>query len=172
MQTHAALKKEFPKLLTIIIPRHPTRGNKIQELANKLNLANSLRSEGNKVTLNTDIYIADTIGELAIFYKLINIVFVGGSMINHGGQNILEPAHFNAAIITGKYTHNFKEIISYFKKHNALVEVNNQKALEEKVKELLSFPKRCEKLQEASFEIMQQNVSILENTIQVIRQYI
>jgi len=111
------LKKKFKNLVTIIIPRHIERVNQIKRAIENYSLTTHLHSFKGKIKKNVDIYLVDTYGELNKFYKISNVVFMGGSLINHGGQNPLEPAKFGCRIIHGPYVSNFKEI---YKKLNDL----------------------------------------------------
>ncbi|WP_300298494.1 3-deoxy-D-manno-octulosonic acid transferase [Ferrovibrio sp.] len=109
---HRALKSRFPGLLTIIVPRHPQRG---PEIATALSAADSnlaLRSRSEAVTEATDIYIADTLGELGLWYRLCPIVMMGGSLIPHGGQNPLEPARLDCALLFGPSMFNFSDAVA------------------------------------------------------------
>ena len=99
-----------PGLLTIIAPRHPERGAEIVDLAEAAGLAPVMRSRGHLPDRGSDIYVADTIGELGIFYRLAPIVFMGGSLVPHGGQNPIEPAKLDSAILYGPHVANFAEI--------------------------------------------------------------
>lgn len=100
------LRARRPDLLTIIVPRHPSRGGDIAAL-----LPNAVqRSKNISITAKTHFYIADTLGELGLFYRLSEIVFMGGSLVNHGGQNPLEPARLSCALTVGPHTHNFSDI--------------------------------------------------------------
>ncbi len=99
------LKRTFPDILTIIVPRHAERGGDIATLCGTRETAR--RSEGKLPTANTAIYIADTMGELGLFYRLAPIAFVGGSLVPHGGQNPLEPARLRCPVMAGPHTANF-----------------------------------------------------------------
>jgi 3-deoxy-D-manno-octulosonic-acid transferase len=110
IETHARLRTEFPGLLTIIAPRHPDRGPGIAEIATAMRLKTALRSRGDIPTPTTDIYVADTMGELGLVYRLAPIVFMGGSLVRHGGQNPIEPAKLGAAIVHGPHVWNFTEL--------------------------------------------------------------
>jgi 3-deoxy-D-manno-octulosonic-acid transferase len=95
----------FPDLLTIIVPRHPIRGDEIAMLCGERSVA--LRSKGETPRDETEVYVADTLGELGIIYRLSRFAFVGGSLAPHGGQNPLEPARLERAVLAGPHTHNF-----------------------------------------------------------------
>jgi len=107
---HRMLRKRLPNLLTAIAPRHPERGSGIVEIAAANGLKAVLRSRGQMPAADTDIYIADTIGELGLLYRLASIVFIGGSLVRHGGQNPIEAAKLGAAILHGPYVANFSDI--------------------------------------------------------------
>jgi 3-deoxy-D-manno-octulosonic-acid transferase len=106
------LRNTFPRLLTIVAPRHPDRGPGIVEIANAAGVTTSLRSLGSLPKDSDDIYVVDTMGELGLVYRLAPIVFVGGSLASHGGQNPIEPIKLGAAILHGPHVWNFSEIYS------------------------------------------------------------
>lgn len=110
MDAHRRLKHSFPGLLTIVAPRHPDRGPGIAEIAKVSGLTAVLRSQGQLPRPSTDIYVADTIGELGLVYRLARIVFVGGSLVGHGGQNPIEAIKLGVAVLHGPYVANFAEI--------------------------------------------------------------
>ena len=110
IDAHRRLRNSFPRLLTIIAPRHPDRGRGIVEIARAAQLRTRLRSRGEVPDADTEIYVADTVGELGLIYRLAPIVFVGGSLASHGGQNPIEPIKLGAAILHGPHIWNFAEI--------------------------------------------------------------
>ncbi len=115
---HKDLKKYQKKLITIIIPRHIHRCNKIINDLEQMNLNVVRHSSQNKLNNNSDIYLVDAYGESSNFYNLTNITFMGGSIVNHGGQNPLEAARLGNYIINGPNIDNFKEIYYYLKNYN------------------------------------------------------
>ena len=112
IETHRRLRHSFPRLLTMIAPRHPDRGPGIVEIANAAGFAAGLRSHGRLPEAKDDIYVVDTLGELGLVYRVAPIVFVGGSLASHGGQNPVEPIKLGAAILHGPHVWNFAEIYS------------------------------------------------------------
>lgn len=104
-----ALKLRSANALTAIVPRHPIRGAEIEAEAIAKGLTTRRRSTGALPNGATEVYVADTLGELGLFYRAAPFAFLGGSLIPHGGQNPLEPARLGTAIITGPHTHNFDE---------------------------------------------------------------
>ncbi len=107
---HRRLKAKNPSLLTVIAPRHPERGEGIVEIAKVAGLNAALRSRGALPDRQTDIYVADTLGELGLIYRLAPIVFMGGSLASHGGQNPIEAIRFDTAVVHGPNVWNFAEI--------------------------------------------------------------
>ncbi len=107
---HRRLRAKNPSLLTIIVPRHPERGESIAEIAKLADLKAGLRSRGELPTKDIDVYVADTLGELGLIYRLAPIVFMGGSLASHGGQNPIEAVRLDAAVVHGPNVWNFAEI--------------------------------------------------------------
>ncbi len=112
VDVHRRLKHSFPGLLTILVPRHPERGAAIAGIAGGAGLTFAQRSLGGLPERDTEIYIADTLGELGLVYRVAPIVFIGGSLVGHGGQNPIEAAKLGAAILHGPHVWNFAEIYS------------------------------------------------------------
>src|SRR5262249_49250802 len=110
IDTQRRLKATFPGLLTILAPRHPERGASIAGAVTSAGLTAALRSRDQLPRVGTDIYICDTVGELGMIYRLAPIVFMGGSLIPHGGQNPIEALKFGAAILHGPHVSNFADI--------------------------------------------------------------
>lgn len=109
-EIHGRLKAEFPSLLTIIAPRHPERSVRIAADFSDKGWRVTRRSKDELPSSGTDIYLADTMGEMGLIYRLAKIAFVGGSLVPRGGQNPLEPARLGCAILHGPHTDNFTAI--------------------------------------------------------------
>lgn len=107
---HRRLRERFPGLLTIIVPRHPQRGEDIAEIAAREGLEVAVRSRGESPFPQTDIYVADTIGELGLFYRLAPIVYMGGSLVPHGGQNAIEAIKLGGCVAHGPHVWNFADV--------------------------------------------------------------
>jgi 3-deoxy-D-manno-octulosonic-acid transferase len=125
IEAHRRLRHSFPRLLTVIAPRHPERGLGIVEIARAADLKTALRSRGQLPASDTEIYIADTMGELGLIYRLAPIVFVGGSLASHGGQNPIEPIKLGAAILHGPHVWNFAEIYAALDQAHGAEQVND-----------------------------------------------
>ena len=122
---HKELKLKYKNVLTIIIPRHIDRIRTILKEIDKLNLKVHLHSEKKRINKDTDIYLVDTYGETKSFFKVCKIVFLGGSMIRHGGQNPLEAVRYGCKILHGPNVSNFQEIYKLLNKYNASTKINN-----------------------------------------------
>ncbi|MFT7144523.1 MAG: 3-deoxy-D-manno-octulosonic-acid transferase [Alphaproteobacteria bacterium] len=132
---HLKTKKEIPSLQTIIIPRHPNRGQNIQNELEKNNITSSLRS---KNATMSDIYIADTLGEMGLWYQLADVVFIGGSFVPHGGQNPYEPLKCHKVTLCGPHMFNFKLMMKLFKEREIILQALT---VEEFEKDLVYFLK-------------------------------
>ena len=121
-----SLKKKYKNFLSIIVPRHPNRS---KFLSNRQKLKVAYRSKNQDIKSNTNIYIADTIGELNLFYELANFIFVGGSIVNHGGQNPLEAAFLGKTIIHGPNIMNFADVYEILNHMKLTHLVNNKRQL-------------------------------------------
>jgi 3-deoxy-D-manno-octulosonic-acid transferase len=108
VDAHKTLAGFFPSLLTVIVPRHPHRGEAIARMIAASGLQVALRSR--EQPPNADIYVADTMGELGLFYRLAPIVFMGGSLVAHGGQNPIEAIKLGAAVVHGPHVFNFTDV--------------------------------------------------------------
>ena len=106
---HKALLERYPDLCLVLIPRHPERAKEVSGLIETADLSSARRSQAKQLTPQTQVYLADTLGELGTFYALSPIVFLGGSLLPIGGHNPFEVASAGAAVITGRGTSNFSE---------------------------------------------------------------
>ena len=138
---HGRLKAKHAGLLSLIVPRHPERGGEIAKALRDDGLNVSLRSVGETIDDATDVYVADTLGELGLFYRLCDIVFVGRSLVPLGGQNPLEPARLGCAVTFGPHTFNFTEISAQMIAADAAKTVDDAAALEHLVDRWLADPK-------------------------------
>ena len=123
LAVHDRLVTQFPDLLTIIAPRHPDRGVEIAALAAGAGRQVSRRSEGALPDPDTAVYVADTIGELGLFYTLAPIAFIGGSLAPHGGHNPIEAVRFDTAVICGPDQSNFSDAYAALLADNGAIEI-------------------------------------------------
>ena len=130
---HLSLKKKFKNLLTVIIPRHVERSAEIKRQLENLNLKVQLEHPSQTIKKNTDIYLVNSYGKTNFFYRSIKNIFLGGSLINHGGQNPLEAAMLGCNIIHGPNLENFKEIYKFLNKKKITSEVRSKSKLIKKL---------------------------------------
>ncbi|MDD4615629.1 MAG: 3-deoxy-D-manno-octulosonic acid transferase [Alphaproteobacteria bacterium] len=122
---HHALHAVQPRALTIIAPRHPSRGDEVAALIDSMNLKCARRSKGDRITDETEVYLADTMGEMGLFYTLSPISVIGGSFAGTGGHNPIEPAQIGSAIIFGPSMYNFSEIEREFVMEEAAIRLES-----------------------------------------------
>ena len=166
---HIKYKKKIPNLITIIIPRHIERTNEIAHMLEKKNLTFVKHSEKRKNINNSDIYIVDSYGESKSFYKISNVVFLGGSLVSRGGQNPLEALRFGCNILHGSYTFNFKDVYKMLEKEKLSIKVNNSKDLEKKALNLFKNKRniynKIKKLKKIGDLILKKNLTELERIL-------
>jgi len=134
---HVLMKRKLPDLLTIIVPRHPERGTLIAEQLNAAGLGATLRSEGALPDSGTDVYVADTIGELGLFYAVSPVAFIGGSLVPRGGQNPVEAIKLGACVLTGPNWQNFRDSYTELLKADGAKQVSDAAGLAEAALHLL-----------------------------------
>lgn len=161
-QVHRTVKTNHPDLLTIVVPRHPERGTEIAAMLRDAGATVAVRSNSEPVTPETDIYLADTLGELGLFFRLAPIVFMGKSLVPAGGQNTIEPARLGAAIITGPHYWNFDEITKAMNAAGGLEIVADADALARAVKRDLDHPAQAQARAKAAFDYVERESQVLD----------
>ncbi|ENW88526.1 MULTISPECIES: 3-deoxy-D-manno-octulosonic acid transferase [Acinetobacter] len=164
---------EHPELLCIVIPRHPERFDEVFHVAQALGLRTQRRSLEQSIEANTQVYLADSMGEMWLWYGLSQACYVGGSLNEPGGgHNILEPIALHVPTILGKNYFNFQTIVDEFLDAQAVVVVENAEQAAQTMLEILSDSSKALALNTAAQKIMQQNQGSLAKHIQVIDQYL
>jgi len=165
---HKILKKKIKNLLTIIIPRHINRINSIKEDLENLKLQVYVDKRNNKLNDNTDIFLVNSYGKTKSFYSISNSVFLGGSLIKHGGQNPLEAAKFGCNIFYGPYVHNFQDVYKYLDNAKISKKIKNlnqlKNLLHEKLlikKNTLNNQKKLEKIGNKILFLTKKNINYL-----------
>ena len=164
---HRHASKASQGLLLIIVPRHPERGLEIASILAKENFKICLRSKKDKISSDTQIYIADTLGELGLWYRVAPVSFVGGSFVPIGGHNPFEPAALGSAILHGPYVENFKEIYNRLNVAGAAVKIEEASELGVKLIETLS-PENAAKLAQSAWEVSSNGAEITDRAIKLI----
>jgi 3-deoxy-D-manno-octulosonic-acid transferase len=171
IDTHRKLRNSFPQLLTLIAPRHPDRGPGIAEAASAAGLSASRRSQGRLPDGKTDIYVVDTLGELGLVYRLAPIVFVGGSLASHGGQNPVEPIKLGAAVLHGPHVWNFAEIYAALDAAHGAEQVTDGGRLTVRVGAWLTDAAERMKVAASARETVTQLAGALDRTLTALDPY-
>jgi 3-deoxy-D-manno-octulosonic-acid transferase len=169
---HRALAEHVPNLLTIVAPRHPQRGAEVAAIAQGAGLSASRRSAGLQPDRATDVYVADTVGELGLFYRLAPVVFVGGSLVPHGGQNPIEPLKLGAAILHGPHVHNFTDVYAAIDRAGGALPLADGQALTAALADLLEDTALTREMARAGAETVEALGGALERTLQAVQPFV
>jgi len=161
LATHKALKEKYPRLLTVIAPRHAVRGDELEALIKTSGLTFARRSKALPIKDETEIYLADTMGEMGLLYFLCPTTFVGGSFSGTGGHNPIEPAWLGSAIVFGPSMYNFSEIEKEFVFSQAAIQVERHEDLAPTVECLLGNEAKRIHQAKAAKDLAEQKRSIL-----------
>jgi 3-deoxy-D-manno-octulosonic-acid transferase len=172
IEAHRRLRRTTRGLITIIAPRHPQRGLAVAEIAEQYGLPAVLRSRGHLPDRGTEIYIADTIGEMGLFYRLAPIVFMGGSLTKRGGQNPIEPAKIGSAILHGPYVSNFNAIYAELNRAHGAATVTDTESLANSVQRLLDDPALVQTMADSAYATVMRMGGALERTLNAIQPYL
>ncbi len=165
---HGRLRARFPDLLTIIVPRHPARGPAIaRELAER-GLRVSRRADGGTVDSGVELHIADTLGELGLFYRLAGIVFVGGSLRAHGGHNPLEPAQLDCAVLHGPDMANFAAVARQLAEAGATTQIDDAAGLARAVERLFDDPALRQSAATAAAQTASANIAVVDRVLELL----
>jgi 3-deoxy-D-manno-octulosonic-acid transferase len=168
LKAFARLKLTVPSALAILAPRQPERFGEVERLARDAGFTTVRRSN---LPIDSepraDVVILDTLGELAQLYQIATAVFVGGSLVDHGGHNILEPALYGKPILFGPHMHNFQEIADTFLANAAAVQVHSGRGLEDALLTLVTDPVRRARLGAAARALVEANRGAKDKTLEV-----
>lgn len=166
LAAHRSVLSQYPDALLVIAPRHPERFDRVVQLCESQNFTVERFSAQEYPKAETQVYVADTMGQLPTFYRASDVAFVGGSLMPIGGHNIIEAASAKTAIITGPHTHNFTAIVEEFKRVHACEIIEDQLGLEKSILRLLSNPSQREALSNAAEKLVEKNAGVLEKLLQ------
>lgn len=169
---HRSLAGLVPHLLTVIVPRHPDRGASIAGLVTASGLKPALRSRDEPPAAATDVYVADTMGELGLFYRLSPVVFMGGSLIPHGGQNPIEAIKLGAAILHGPHVFNFADVYEALDAGGAARQAETQETLVKQLRLLLAEPSIRDRMQRAGSGVVTELGGALDRTMTALEPYL
>jgi 3-deoxy-D-manno-octulosonic-acid transferase len=169
-RAHLALKDSVPRLLTLVVPRHADKGRAMADAMP--GLATSLRSDTKAVGKDVEIYIADTMGELGVFFRAADLVFMGKSLAVGGGQNPAEPALLGRALILGADMSNFREMTGELTAAGAAVQVSGEAALAQTLRRLLHDKNEREKMGTAARAVMARHADAVKDTLRALQPYL
>ncbi len=172
IDAHSRLRANFPGLLTLIAPRHPERGPSVAEIATAAGLTAALRSRGELPNRTTEIYVADTVGELGLIYRLALAVFIGGSLVKHGGQNPIEAAKLRTALLHGPHVWNFGEIYAALDHAHGAELVGDSDRLTAHLGAWLTDPAACARVAEAACAVVENLGGALDRTLTSLDPYL
>lgn len=167
------LRKSFPSLLLVLVPRHPERFNRVYELCRSKQLTLARRSENINAPIeeNVTVLLGDTMGELLWMYGACDIAFVGGSLVPVGGHNLIEPAAWAKPIVTGHHLHNFSEISALLSAQQALYVCQSPAELQAIMSSLLADPETGRRAGMNAQKVADENRGALARLLAVIAPY-
>lgn len=170
LEVFQRLSRQYPNLRLILVPRHPERFSQVAELLDTCNVPWQRRSrlESDGAKPHARVLLVDTIGELGAWWGAADIAFVGGSVGSRGGQNMIEPAAYGAAVSFGPNTRNFRDVVSMMLQRRAAVVVEDAQSLQEFVARCLEFPEFARGLGAAAQELVQQQSGAAERTFKLL----
>jgi 3-deoxy-D-manno-octulosonic-acid transferase len=172
MTAHIETRARVPDLLTIIVPRHPARAAEVIEIAAARGLDVSQRTDAQPIKSGTAIYLADTLGELGLFYRMAPVAFVGGSLIDVGGHNLIEPIQLGCAVLCGPHLANMAEVAEDLEGADALRKVTSAHELSEQIALLLGDTDARLKLVTAQKGVLQKKAEILSLVTTALKPYL
>jgi len=170
LQSHAALLKQFPDLLLIIAPRHPERFNDVAKLCHQQGFELVRRSENITPSSTTQIVLCDTMGELLLMFGLGDIAYVGGSLIERGGHNPLEPAALAKPVLMGPSVYNFSDISERLIQAKGLQQVSDATQLAEVISDLLLDESQKIQMGQNAQQLVQENQGTLARLMNWVAQ--
>lgn len=171
----AALKlvqHRVPDVLLVLVPRHPERFNSAEKLCEKHQLRVVRRSSTDNVDALTPVFLGDSMGELLVYYSLAQVAFVGGSLVNTGCHNVLEPAAMGLPVITGPSQFNFQTICEQLTEYGALQTVTDENALADAIVKLLNDPVKLQQMSEAGRQAVAANRGALLRIYALVSEYL
>jgi 3-deoxy-D-manno-octulosonic-acid transferase len=162
---HEKIRREIAGLLTIIVPRHPERGSGLAATLGGMGLRTELRTRAPVPGRDTEIYVADTIGELGTFYAIAPVSLVGGSLVEHGGQNPIEPVRLGSCVLTGPHIHNFRDAYAALMREGGAIEVRSPDEIAQHVALLIKDADAAKRMRDGADAALQSLGGALAKTL-------
>ena len=168
LQAHAAVRRQIGDALLVLVPRHPERFDRVAQLVAEQGFSLVRRSEQHPCDEETAVFLGDSMGELTLFMGAADLAFIGGSLVPHGGHNILEAAAQGVAVVFGPHMFNFSEISELFLTREAAVQVDSVEALAAQVISWLSDASERSRVGEAGRTLVDNNRGALERVMRLV----
>ncbi|MDR5874414.1 lipid IV(A) 3-deoxy-D-manno-octulosonic acid transferase [Vreelandella gomseomensis] len=165
LEAHRQLVTRYPEALLVVVPRHPKRFDEVARLCRDEGWSLSRRRQQQPVTPHTDVYLADTLGELSVLYAAGSVAYVGGSLVPLGGHNVLEPAALGRPVITGPFLDNFADVAEPLLAAGALTQVDSPTALAEALVCHFDDPAAAQRQGQAGYEVIKAQAGALTRTL-------
>jgi 3-deoxy-D-manno-octulosonic-acid transferase len=172
LDAHRQLLAKFPDLLLILVPRHPERFKDAKELVQKGGFSYTLRSSGEIPSGSTQVVIGDSMGELMLLYGIADLAFVGGSLVERGGHNPLEPAAHAIPVLMGPHIFNFKDICAKLQQADGMITVTDAASLVNEITTLLTDEDYRMYYGRHAVEVLHQNQGALQRLLQLLQPYL
>ncbi len=169
------LQQSLDKPLLILVPRHPDRFAEVAGLVRRMKMSLVCRSEGESVSGDTEVYLADTMGEMMVMYAASDVAFMAGSLVPTGGHNMLEPASLGLPVLFGDYTHNFREIAESLETMGAAIRVSSERVeedLPQQLTELLGDGDLRDRMGQKGKSFVGDNRGALQAQLDLIRKFV
>ena len=172
LDAHKQLLAKEPNALLILVPRHADRFADIAKLLNDNQVNWASRSQQQAITTSTQVYLADTVGELMQWFTLSDVAFIGGSLVPFGGHNILEPAALKKPILSGEHVTNLKALFEPFIEANAIHIVKNSNELADNLYQLINNPEQAQALGTKAHDCFSAQTGALQRTLTLITPFL
>ena len=170
---YLSLKERFARLQMVLAPRHPERFAEVEKLLQARGLDYQKKSRANgQLDFVKDILLLDTLGDLQDFYALGDVAFVGGSLIDAGGHNLLEPARFGKPVLFGPFTSNFAALASEMKQRGAGIQVAGADELTRELTGLLGDPEKCRTVGKEAYRVAADDCGVMERNLALAQRYL
>lgn len=167
------LKQHFPQIRLVLAPRHPQRFAEVEDLVRQTGLSFDKKSAvKGKTYFDKEVMLLDTIGDLADFYAVSDVAFVGGSLVDGGGHNLLEPARFGKPVLFGPHMNNFRELAEEMKRRGAGIQVRNETELEQELTVLLANPEKRRLVGSRAAELAADDRGVLPASMALAQRYL
>jgi 3-deoxy-D-manno-octulosonic-acid transferase len=172
LEVFLALKNRFPLLLMVLAPRHPHRFGEVEKLLRQKGVVYEKKSRRHESGAGFEVLLLDSMGDLPHYYSLADVAFVGGSLVDAGGHNLLEPARFGKPVVFGPYVANVAELAEEMKQRGGGIQVKNEEELRRAIAGLLSDPERAGAMGRSAKTLVEEDRAVLDASLGVVSRYL